>query len=230
MGKKKYGEKPSSFASREKIKPLNELQEKYINAIYNASIIVGTGVAGSGKTFIAATIAADMLESPQYNIEKIILARPNEVEGTKSIGFLKGTLNEKMGPLVAPLAETLKKRLGLEKYYAYIEMEKIELLPLEHIKGRSFDNCFVIVDEAEDIEWSVLKTLLLRIGRDSKIVIDGDIRQQSLSKTSGLQVLLDLNKDWDYLPMRFIDFNDWKYCVRSNECRLLGQLFEDANL
>lgn len=220
------------FEPEFKRKPLtakNEKQKAYINAIRNHTVVVGTGVAGSGKSYIASVMAADMLmgEGP---IKKIIIARPNEVEGTKSIGMLKGTLLDKMKPLVAPVVETLKQRLGSKKFEYFLENETIEFLPLEYIKGRTFNNAFVIIDEAEDIEWSVLKTLCLRTGKDCKIVIDGDIRQTSISKTSGLQVLMNLNKDY-HIPAVFIDFDDWeKHCVRSDECRLWGQIFEDAKL
>jgi len=214
---------------RPALKPKNTKQTEYINAIRNHTIVVGTGVAGSGKTYIAATLAADMLDDPRTSIEKIIIARPNEVEGTKSIGFLKGTLVEKMMPLVAPVANALKKRLGTSKFTYLLENGVIELLPLEYIKGMTFDNTFVIIDEAEDIEWSVLKTLLLRTGMDSKVVIDGDIRQTSISKTSGLQVLLGLQEDY-HVPAAFVDFDSWEYCVRSDECRLFGEIFEDAKV
>lgn len=211
------------------LKPMNDKQKRYINAIKNFAITCGTGVAGSGKSYLAAMLAADMFEDPNSPIERIIIARPNEIEGVRSIGMLKGSLTDKMGPLVAPIAETLKQRLGKTKYEYLVEKEKIELLPLEYIKGRSFNNAFVIIDEAEDLEWSILKTLLLRLGRDSKLVIDGDVRQTSISKTSGLQVLLDLNDKY-HLPVQFIDFDSWDYCVRSDECRLFGEIFEDANL
>lgn len=218
-----------NYYDRKPIRPMNDLQGKYINAIKNHTIVVGTGVAGSGKSFIASTLAVDMLEDPRSKIEKIIIARPNELEGTKSIGFLKGGLVEKMMPLVAPIADTMKARVGPNKFKFYLETEVIELLPLEYIKGRSFNNCFVIVDEAEDIEWSVLKTLILRLGKDSKLVIDGDMRQCSISKHSGLQQLLDLDDQY-HLPVSFIDFHSWDYCVRSDECKLFGQIFEEAKV
>lgn len=204
---------------------LNNLQKKYINSIKNHTITVGTGVAGSGKTYIAAILAADMLVDSRNHIEKIIIARPNEIEGTKSIGFLKGSLNDKMAPLVAPVVNTLKQRLGNSHFENLLSKEKIQFLPLEYIKGLSFENCFVIIDEAEDIEWSILKTLLLRVGRDCKVVIDGDIRQTSISKTSGLHTLWHIMDNYR-VPINHVDFDSWDYCVRSDECRLFGEAFE----
>ena len=208
---------------RPPLKAKNDKQTEYINAIRNQTVVVGTGVAGSGKTFIAATIAADMFDDPRTNIEKIIIARP------KSIGFLKGSLVEKMGPLVAPVSNVIKDRLGAKKFEYLVDNGSIEFLPLEYIKGLTFNNTFVIIDEAEDIEWSILKTLLLRTGKNSKIIIDGDIRQTSISKTSGLQVLMDLGKEY-HVPAAFVDFDSWEYCVRSDECRLFGEIFEDAKV
>lgn len=232
MGKRRREVKPASdwietpyIREKKPIVGMNDLQKKYINSIKNHTITLGTGVAGSGKTFIAASIAADMLLDPRACIDKIIIARPNEIEGTKSIGFLKGSLNEKMAPLVAPVVSTLKQRLGKSHYENLLANERIQLLPLEYIKGLSFDRCFVIIDEAEDLEWSILKTLLLRIGKDCKIVIDGDIRQTSISKVSGLAKLLELIDNF-YLPINHIDFHSWEYCVRSDECRIFGQAFE----
>ena len=112
---------------RKPIQGLNDLQKRYINSIQNHTITVGTGVAGSGKTYIAATLAADMLSDNRWPIDKIIIARPNEIEGTKSIGFLKGDKNDKMMPLVAPVVETLKKRLGPGFFEYCLNKEKIEL-------------------------------------------------------------------------------------------------------
>lgn len=215
--------------NRPKIEPKNELQKKYINSIRNSNIILGTGVAGTGKTYIAAALAADYLDDPSSPIERIVIARPNQIEGTRTIGSLPGDKNEKMAPWVAPVAETLKQRMGEGAYNYKLEHGIIELLPLEYIKGRTFNNTFVIIDEAEDIEWSVLKTLLLRVGLDCKLVIDGDVRQTSLNRTSGLSILMKLLEE-HHLPIMHVDFPDWSYCVRSNECALMGEVFEKAKL
>jgi phosphate starvation-inducible PhoH-like protein len=208
----------------------NDKQKTYLNAIDNANIILGTGVSGSGKSTLAAWKAIDMLDDNSSPIERIIIARPNQIEGTRSLGSLPGTKNEKMMPWVAPVANAIKKRIGKYRYEKLVEREIIELLPLEHIKGLTFDNTFVIIDEAEDIEWSVLKTLLLRKGMDSKLAINGDIRQQSLRGTSGLSVILGVLEKHHYVPIRHIDFDDWKYCVRDKDTAGLGQLFEDLGI
>ena len=215
---------------RKPIKPKNDLQKSYINAIRNFSYILGTGVAGSGKSAIAAWIAIDMLDDNSSPIEKIVIARPNQIEGTRSIGLLPGDKNEKMAPWVAPVANAIKDRIGKHRYERLLENEQIELLPLEYIKGLTFNNTFVIIDEAEDIEWNVLKTLVLRKGLDSKIVINGDVRQTSMKKTSGLSTMIDFVDRYETLPIVHIDFPDWGYSVRSPEVSTLGELFEQENL
>lgn len=208
----------------------NAKQQEYINAIRNHHIICSTGVAGSGKSYIASVMAADMLIDNSSPIEKIIIVRPNEMEGTTSIGLLPGTAEEKLAPWLVPVTETLKKRLGDGHFEAFLANGKIEMLPLEMIKGRTINNSFLICDEAEDIEWPVLKTLLLRVGIDSKVIIDGDVRQTSISDDSGLSQLLDLSEEY-HMPITFVDFHSWEeHCVRSESCKYLGQLFEDAGV
>jgi|TARA_B110000908_G_scaffold158090_1_gene198861 phosphate starvation-inducible PhoH-like protein len=210
--------------------PKNKKQEEYINAVRNHKIVCSTGVAGSGKSYIASILAADMLVDRSSAIEKIVIARPNAMEGTQSIGLLPGTLEEKLAPWLAPIIETLKARLGNGHFDAYVANGKIEFLPLEMIKGRTLNNMFLICDESEDIQWPVLKTLLLRVGIDSKVVIDGDVRQTSIKEASGLQQLMDLGAEY-YLPIKFVDFDSWEeHCVRSEECKLFGQIFEEAGV
>jgi phosphate starvation-inducible PhoH-like protein len=220
---------PVAIWNKKPLKALNDKQLSYINMINNHKIICSTGVAGSGKSYIASVMAADMLIDPRVAISSIIIARPNEMEGTTSIGLLPGSVEEKLAPWLAPIIQTLKERLGTGHFEAYVASGVIEFLPLEMIKGRSLNNVFLICDEAEDIEWPVLKTLLLRIGKDCKVVIDGDIRQTSISAKSGLQQLLTLNEDY-YLPIQFIDFDSWEYCVRGPECKLFGEIFEQAKV
>ena len=226
--KNKYAEVP--VWERKPIIAKNDLQKSYINAIKNFGIVLGTGVAGSGKSAIAAWLAIDMLDDNSSPIEKIIIARPNQIEGTKSIGLLPGDKNEKMAHWVAPVANAIKQRIGKFRYERLLAQEQIELLPLEYIKGLTFNNAVVIIDEAEDIEWDILKTLTLRKGLDSKIIINGDIRQTSLRKASGLAVMIDFVSKYENLPIVHIDFPTWDYCVRSQEASQLGELYEQENL
>lgn len=208
---------------REPLLPMNDKQDEYIKAIRSGSTVICIGVWGSSKTYIPSVIAADMLLDKQ--IDKIIIARPAEGKG-KSVGFFKGSKEDKLEPWVAPITDTLKKRLGLGNYEAFLANGKIELLALETVKGRSWDNCFILVDEAEDLEPSVAKSLVGRQGVNSITVVTGDIRQQDLKRDSGLQYLLDVSK-YANLPIALIDFDDWEYCVRSEEAKMWGKAFEE---
>lgn len=204
------------------LKPLNDRQNDYIQAIKQNSVVMCVGVWGSSKTYIPSVIAADMLQAK--SIDKIIIARPAEGKG-KSIGFLKGDSTQKLEPWCAPVTDTLKKRLGIGNFEAYLENGKIEMLALEHVKGRSWDYSFIIVDEAEDLEPDVAKSLVGRQGIGSKTVITGDLRQQDLKKNSGLEYLLNVSMYYN-MSIPIIDFDDWEYCVRSDEAKEWGKAFE----
>ncbi|UZV39656.1 phosphate starvation-inducible protein [Trabzonvirus APT65] len=204
------------------LSPLNARQREYIDSIYNHPVIICTGVWGSSKTYIPSVIASDLLMSKQ--IEKIIIARPAEGKA-KSVGFFKGDKNEKLSGWAAPILDTFKKRMGLGQVKAFLENEKIELLALEQVKGRSWDNAFIIVDEAEDLEPEVAKSLVGRQGINSTIVITGDVNQKDLKSYSGLELLLEVSQ-YGNIDMAVVDFDDWEYCVRSEEAKEWGKAFE----
>ncbi len=119
----------------------------------------------------------------------------------------------------------LKQELGATKYQYLLDTGLIELLALEQVKGRSWDDTFVIVDEAEDLDAAVAKSLVTRIGVRSKIIITGDIAQKDIKQTSGLERLLAV-AEYSYVPIRVIDFDSWDYCVRSEEAKLWGMAWE----
>jgi phosphate starvation-inducible PhoH-like protein len=224
MGKPKQKVASPFHKGSSALKPMNQRQAEYIYAIENSKIICGTGVAGSGKTYIAARLAAEMLLNK--TVHKIILSRPNEIEGTRTIGLLPGTLEEKMGPVLAPVVNVLKQELGTAMFELLVKRGTIEYLPLEYIKGHTFDNCFVLIDEAEDITQQLVKVLLLRTGQNCKIVLDGDIAQHAIKEESGLGALVALSKKLE-LPVAFVDFPSWDdYCVRSEEVKYLGKIFD----
>lgn len=208
---------------RKPLVPLNERQKEYIEAIKTTSFVLCLGVWGSAKSFIPATIAADMLMDKK--IEKVIIARPNEGKG-KTIGLLPGDKNEKLEIWCAPITDTMKKRMGEGHFNAMLANGRIELLNLEAVKGRSWDDTFCIIDEGEDIDPEVAKSLVGRQGQNSITVVTGDVAQQDLKRTSGLQYLLDVAK-FANLPISVIDFDSWDYCVRSEEAKMWGMAFEE---
>lgn len=207
---------------RTPLRPMNDKQKEYINAVLNETFVICIGVWGSSKTYIPSVLAADMLLDKK--IDRIIIARPAEGKG-KSIGFLKGDKNEKLEPWCAPITDTLKTRLGLGNFEAFVNNGKIELLSLEHVKGRSWDNAFILVDEAEDLEPEVAKSLVGRQGINSRLVVTGDIMQQDLKRNSGLEYLLNV-AEFAKLPISLINFDSWDYCVRSEEAKMWGLAFQ----
>jgi len=212
----------SVSCNRKPLIPMNDKQKDYIKAVQEQSCVICIGVWGSSKTFIPSTIAADWLMDKK--IDKVIIARPAEGKG-KSVGFLKGSKDEKMQPWCAPITDTMKQRMGVAHFEAMLANGKIEQLALEHVKGRSWDNAFILVDEAEDLEPEVARSLVGRQGVNSVTVITGDLRQQDLKKNSGLQYLLDV-AEYTNLPITLIDFDSWDYCVRSEEAKAWGIAFE----
>lgn len=167
----------------------NPAQKNYMECIKRFSQVFVTGPAGTGKTFIAAHIAADMLDRRQ--IEKVILTRPNIPAG-KSLGFFAGTIEDKIAPWVVPLTEVMEKRLGKGKYEIMSKRGAIEIVPFEVMRGRSFNNAFVILDEGQNLTPHEMKMFLTRIGEDTKVVVNGDLLQHDLKETSGLKVAIDL--------------------------------------
>lgn len=221
------GEKPepkvfSNVNTRKPLRPLNDKQKDYINAIETSSVVIAIGVWGSSKSFIPATIAADWLMDKKIN--KLIIARPTEGKG-KTVGLLPGDLNMKLAGWVAPIADTMRERMGGSHFQAMLESGKIELLSLEMVKGRSWDDCMVIIDEAEDLDAEVAKSLVGRQGLNTTTVITGDLAQQDIKRNSGLKYLLDV-AEFANLDIPVINFDSWEYCVRSEEAKMWGMAFE----
>lgn len=155
----------------------NKAQEQYLNKITNHTITFAIGPAGTGKTFVAAMAAAEAFRSKECN--KIIITRPL-VEAGEKVGFLPGDLNEKVDPYVAPFVDALSRILGSGQVEALIQYEKIVFLPLAFMRGHSWDNAFVVLDEAQNVTKSQMKLFLTRIGKGTKVIIDGDLSQRDL--------------------------------------------------
>ncbi len=194
------------------IKPLNHIQESYLEAIHNNEVIFGIGSAGTGKTYVAASYAASELF--HRNVEKIILTRPN-VETGRGLGFLPGELEEKYAPYLEPFDHVFTKSLGKGFYEYSLKTEKIQPKPLGFMRGATFDNCIVLVDEAQNASKTELKMLLSRIGKNCKMIISGDQDQSDISD-SGLE---DAVRRLEGIPgieiVRFLDSD----IVRSKMCK-----------
>lgn len=163
-------------------------QAHYINAIRHSVITFGIGPAGTGKTFIAASLAAEALIDRE--VDRIILTRP-AVEAGESLGFLPGELMEKYAPYLQPVQQVLERRLGKGAVEAFIKSGKIVALPLAYMRGWTFENAFVLLDEAQNTTPAQMKLFLTRIGEDCRVVIDGDPSQSDIPGRSGLSDVID---------------------------------------
>ena len=160
-------------------------QKRYIEAIQNHDVTFGTGPAGTGKTFLAMTLAVISLK--EEKVSRIILTRP-AVEAGEALGFLPGDLQEKLDPYLRPLHDALQDLLPMEEVQKHMERGTIEIAPLADMRGRTLNNAFIILDEAQNSTAEQMLMFLTRLGFNSKVVITGDPTQIDLppSKTSGL--------------------------------------------
>ena len=165
------------------------------------------GAAGTGKTYLAVCYAVSELK--KGNIEKIILTRP-AVEAGESLGFLPGDLKEKVDPYLRPLYDALYDMLGVENVTSLIEKQIIEIAPLAYMRGRTLENAFIILDEAQNATIDQLKMFLTRLGFNSKMIVTGDISQVDLpnSKKSGLKVSANLLKGLEEVGLIVFDKSD----------------------
>jgi phosphate starvation-inducible protein PhoH and related proteins len=207
------------------IKALNPTQSDYLDALRNSPQVVVLGPAGTGKTWIAATHAADLYR--QRRIAKIILTRPNVPCG-RSLGFFPGSLEEKFAPWAAPIVEAIKERIGPAAYEIALKKGDIEMVPFEVMRGRSWKNAFVLLDEAQNTTAAEIKTFLTRIGEDCTVVVNGDVSQCDLHEASGLRAVLQLVRSQG-LPVPVIEFS-LDDIVRSGLCAMWVRAFEEARL
>lgn len=160
-------------------------QKKYLEAIKDNTIVLGVGPAGTGKTYLAVAMAVSAFRAKEVN--RIILTRP-AVEAGEKLGFLPGDLQQKVDPYLRPLYDALFDMLGAESFQKYQERGAIEVAPLAYMRGRTLDDSFIILDEAQNTTGEQMKMFLTRLGFGSKIVVTGDITQIDLpdGKRSGL--------------------------------------------
>ncbi len=185
----------------------SEKQSDYIKALKENDIIMSLGPAGTGKSFLAVSVAVTLLM--EKKIERVILSRP-AVEAGEKLGFLPGDMKEKVDPYLRPLYDALYELFGADKIDKKIESGEIEIAPLAFMRGRTLKNCFAILDEAQNATTTQIKMFLTRIGENSKLVVNGDPSQIDLinKSQSGLVKSRDILKDLNEIKIIEFDHND----------------------
>jgi len=199
---------PISLRTRKgRIVPRGGNQQRYVKNVLSSDVSFGIGPAGTGKTYLAVACAVDMLE--RNEIERILLVRP-AVEAGEKLGFLPGDLTQKIDPYLRPLYDALYEMIGFEKVSKMIERQIIEIAPLAYMRGRTLNNSFVILDEAQNTTPEQMKMFLTRLGFGSRAVITGDITQVDLPRghKSGLAQAMDILSGIEEIHITKFDSKD----------------------
>jgi phosphate starvation-inducible protein PhoH and related proteins len=202
-----FGKEINIKTKRGVVKPRNANQSQYVANIVNNDITFGVGPAGTGKTYLAVACAVDALE--RQEVRRILLTRP-AVEAGEKLGFLPGDLAQKVDPYLRPLYDALFEMLGFEKVEKLLERNVIEVAPLAYMRGRTLNDAFIILDEAQNTTVEQMKMFLTRIGFNSRAVVTGDITQVDLPRgmRSGLRHSIEVLKDVEDVSFNFFNAND----------------------
>jgi phosphate starvation-inducible PhoH-like protein len=224
-----------------KIEPKNKNQKEFLNAVVDKSIVFAIGAAGSGKTFLGAAKAVEYLEFGF--VDRIIIVRP--VVATEDIGFLPGDIKEKLDPYLLPLMDAFISITNPKRIQDLERTGEIEIAPLAFMRGRTFSNAFIILDEAQNTTIEQMRMFLTRFGEGVKVVITGDLTQSDIKGTNGLQWAVDRLKNCDSIHivrysnsdvvrsalvrdiLKYIDDTDDKN--KKNNCGRVSTVVESAS-
>ena len=195
------------YGKKGAIVPKTKGQEAYVKTVRKNDVVFSIGPAGTGKTFLAVALAVAALEN--HEVDRIILCRP-AVEAGENLGFLPGDLNEKVDPYLAPLYDSLRRMLPENKVTKLLEQKTIEVIPLAYMRGRTLDNAYMILDEAQNATVMQMKMFLTRLGIGSRAIVTGDITQIDLQRRtdSGLVQVSNILKNVEGIGFATLDCND----------------------
>ena len=207
FGRLVLGDVVTLNAQGKPVRPKTRGQEIFVQAMRQKDLVFAVGPAGTGKTFLAVAYGVALLK--EKSVQRLVISRPI-LEAGEKIGFLPGDIYQKVDPFFRPLYDALFELLGPEKTQRYIERGVIEVAPLAYMRGRTFDNSFIILDEAQNTGNEQMKMLLTRMGLGSKMVVTGDITQIDLPKPkdSGLIRALDILKGFDEIAIVYLKESD----------------------
>ncbi|MBU1998000.1 MAG: PhoH family protein [Candidatus Omnitrophota bacterium] len=220
-----FNNRRMGFTNKRIIEPKTKGQREYVEAIRKYDIVFGVGPAGTGKTYLAMFAAVKSLKEQQ--VRRIILTRP-AIEAGESLGFLPGDMYEKISPYLRPLYDALYDMIEGDRIEKYIESGIIEVAPLAYMRGRTLNDAFIILDEAQNATQEQMKMFLTRLGFDSKVVITGDITQSDLpgGKPQGLLQALEILKGIEGIKISRFSGLD---VVRHELVQKIVQAYEKAN-
>ncbi|AGN30338.1 PhoH phosphate starvation-inducible protein [Vibrio phage nt-1] len=234
MGKKKKEER-----TIERVELLTFNQEQYAEALWedvaddgSGAFVFAIGSAGTGKTWLATTLGADMYSTMEYT--QFIILKPTLSCG-EELGYLPGTLEEKMEPWIQTVTQPLKDRLGADKFKCDWN-KRIHAEPIQFVRGKTFDNCFIVVDEAQNLTKTEIQTIMTRIGENTKMVFCGDLKQDDhkmiyrtgKKEVSGLAWMINEIRMQQRAGIEIIEFTN-KDVVRSGACKLALDIIDKAD-
>ncbi|MFA5118334.1 MAG: PhoH family protein [Candidatus Omnitrophota bacterium] len=219
---------PMAFLRKSKVKqiePKTKGQREYVEAILKNDIVFGIGPAGTGKTYLAMSSAVEALKN--QDVRRIILTRP-AIEAGESLGFLPGDISEKISPYLRPLYDALYDMMEADRIEKYIETGIIEVAPLAYMRGRTLNDAFIILDEAQNATAEQMKMFLTRLGFDSKVVITGDVTQSDLpdGKPVGLLQAQDILRNIEGISFIYFSGSD---VVRHELVQKIIEAYEKSN-
>ena len=207
----------------DRIEPLNRTQANYLTHLAESDCVIATGPAGTGKTFLACAYAAELLATKK--IEKVLLTRPTVGVANRTLGFLPGDIKRKMQPWARPLVDAFKRILGSSQTENLLQNNIIEIAALEHMRGLTFDDAYLIIDEGQNASVVEMKAFLTRIGMRSRVVVCGDVSQSDLVGENGLSAVVAAISRGLVPSARHIEF-DHSEVVRSQLCAEWTRAFD----